>query len=84
MNRSIKILVALSCFILGCVLTMDTDLLPSGESFLNPIFQALGFTLIFVAGLYSFLKMIRPFFYEGPIGSGCHGNASSSITEIAK
>jgi hypothetical protein len=64
MNRTIKILLAFSCLILGCALTQIAHnmLTPKTEWF-NPVAESLGFVLFMAAGLYSFLKIVRPLIY---------------------
>ena len=64
MNRTIKIMVALSCLVFGCVLTTASQsMLTSDMEWLSPVFTGFGFVLMMVAGLYSFLKVIKPFIY---------------------
>jgi len=59
MKRAVKILVAFCCLIMGLVLTQVGQAVPdAGE--LSPVFTGFGFLLMMVAGLYSFLKIMRP------------------------
>jgi hypothetical protein len=64
MNRTIKIMVAFSCMMFGCVLTTTAQsMLTSDMAWLSPVFTGFGFVLMIVAGLYSFLKAIKPLVY---------------------
>jgi len=61
-----KIKVALSCLMFGCVLTTASQSMLTSDSdmeWLSPVFTGFGFVLMMVAGLYSFLKVIKPFLY---------------------
>jgi hypothetical protein len=65
MNRTIKIMVALSCLMFGCVLTATSQsMLTSDMEWLSPLFTGFGFVLMMVAGLYSFLKGVKPLIYK--------------------
>jgi len=64
MNRTLKILMAFSCLILGCVLTqVAQNMISPKTEWFHPIATGLGFMLFMVAGLYTFLKIIRPLIY---------------------
>ena len=64
MNRIIKIMVALSCLMFGCILTTASQsMLTSDMEWLSPVFTGFGFVFMIVAGLYSFLKVIKPLIY---------------------
>ncbi|HEY4324728.1 MAG TPA: hypothetical protein VGN20_12105 [Mucilaginibacter sp.] len=64
MNRTIKILLAFGCVIFGCVITTAAqDMISSDSEWLSPIASCVGFVLIMGAGLYSFLKIIRPLIF---------------------
>ncbi|MDF2432479.1 MAG: hypothetical protein JWP44_2110 [Mucilaginibacter sp.] len=62
MNRVAKVFIAFCVFLLGCIIATHPEI-PSQDSFLNPVVQAIGFIFMFSGGLYAFLKMIRPFIY---------------------
>jgi hypothetical protein len=59
MRRTLKIMVAFCCVIVGTILTQSGQTIAdAGE--LSPVFVGFGFLLTMVAGLYSFLKIMRP------------------------
>ncbi|HEY8780788.1 MAG TPA: hypothetical protein VIM16_04165 [Mucilaginibacter sp.] len=61
MNRTVKILLALCCLVIGCVLTLVAQsMLLSDIEWLIPIFSVAGFIVIMVAGVYSFLEVAEP------------------------
>jgi len=58
-------MVALGCLACGCVLTITSQsMLTSDMEWLSPVFTGFGFVLMMVAGLYSFLKGIKPLIYQ--------------------
>jgi hypothetical protein len=57
-------MVALSCLMFGCTLTIASQsMLASDMEWLSPVFTGFGFVLMMVAGLYSFLKGLKPLIY---------------------
>jgi hypothetical protein len=64
MNRTIKILLAFGCLVFGCIITAGAqNVLSSDSEWLSPVASSAGFVLIVGAGLYSFLKIIRPLIF---------------------
>jgi len=60
MTTAIKIFSAACCFTTGCILTGISGDMPFDISWLNPVCLSMGFLLTMSAGLYGFLKLVKP------------------------
>jgi hypothetical protein len=65
MMRTLKILFAFSCCVLGYVLCFNPESITSTDfDLLNNILSTFGFLLMMFAGMYAMLKLAKPFVYH--------------------
>jgi len=60
MKRAVKVAIAFCFLLIGSILTQAGQIEPDARE-LSPFLTGFGFVLIMVAGLYGFLKIMRPF-----------------------
>jgi len=63
MKRTIKVMIGLCCLLIGCILSTQAEDLRTDFDY-NGILQVLGFALMMIGGLYSFLKIATTLIYE--------------------